>query len=194
MREEDIREFIDGLDDPRGFETPTTAVDGWPVRHPEPEDVLGWLEDGWLRSMRRLLSYPDDPPCGVAVVEDGVRGRLFEQSPCETGTWFLTRVGDEALQAAAPWLFVMVPQVRGFNGRMWQSWAADTPLSFPRFTWYFEARGRGRAQRMWGEVIIDEAGATMGAWDLDPPRHLEAVLRGHPARRRHRLRPSAQWS
>lgn len=189
MRNESIETFIANLHDASGFEIRTTAVDGWPVDQPEPADVDAWIREAWTHCLRRYLAYPNDPPFGAAVIEDRDRGRVYEQSPCETGEWFLERVATETRAAAEPWMLVQLPAVPGVERQMWQSWAPGRDPLPCTFTWYFEARGRGQATRLWGHAQIDVRVAALWSQDgLEPPRAYAAVLRGHPARRRHPIR------
>lgn len=91
MDEHDIEEFIADLEDPSGFAVSTTAVDGWRPREAHPPVLEDWVEQAFHRCLLRYLSFPGDPPRGTAVIEDAERGRLYEQTPCGAGTWFLNR-------------------------------------------------------------------------------------------------------
>ena len=58
-------------------------------------------------------------------------------------------------------------------------------------TWYAEARGRGVARRRYGVMLLHDGGAQLV--DSTTPDAMNpmftSILRGHPARRRHRLTP-----
>jgi hypothetical protein len=156
VRDEDIRRFIDGLRDVSGFEDPVTGVDGWEPDDQVPPDFDEWFVRAHTRLLHRYFSEPDVPPFGAALIEDRVRGRLYEQTPCEPGSWFLSRLRREARLAAEPWLLVLLPKVPGVEQRMWEEWAsAYAPRPF-LLSWYLEARGRGRACQRQGNVVLGE--------------------------------------
>lgn len=186
---DEIDRFIENLQDAAPFEVRTTAVHGWRPAEIEPNDVLVWARDALERCLYPLVVHAQDAPFGVAVIEDRDRGRQYEQSPCETGRWFLERLATETRLATEPWLFVLVPRTHGALDERWSEWA---PWRAPRpftMTWYLEVRGRGHARRLWGDVLLSEIDACLRSVDhYDPPRILDTMLRGHPARRRFPIR------
>jgi hypothetical protein len=191
MRDEDIQRFVAELTDASQFELPTTAVDGWSPREPQPRDLQQWLREAFERCLRLYVVRPTDPPFGAAVIEDSLRGRLYRHLPEETGRSFLERLRDEGWFAADPWVFAMIPQVAGVIDLTWRTWApCCDPRPF-RFTWYFEARGRGQALRMNGSAHLTDEHAWLESFELmEPPRLYDLILRGHRARQRHRIRRS----
>ena len=181
MDETAIRDFIDQLEDARGFETSTTAIDGWPPAPVRAHDgPIAWHGSVLARATAYYERWPTDAAWPAAVIETAERGRLYGCEPCEEVDWFLERLAREASMAMRPWLFVLVP------GRVIDH--GDEP--FQTGVWYSEARGRGAVWQNHGDAILSPGGITLEAHDdgCVADSAFTRILRGHPDRRRHPLR------
>lgn len=182
---------------PEAFARRTTAYGVEVVEQVHGHDAFATWIDGCLRSATQF-EYPFGGHLfGLVVVEsDGQRWQWDREPCCELG-WLTGRVQQEVADFDEPWVFVA--NTPGPAGEWVEIEVQDgvyeevyvTPTPRWEMPWYAEARGRGVARIRTGLVVLDE-------WEVVGHRALSAhstferdarrVLRGHPARRRHRLR------
>ena len=193
MDEQSIRTFIDGLVDASGFEFETTAAMQDEPGEDGPDGFVGLVEAG--------LSLWDDhwreegESLTLAFLETDHRRRLFVGRHDETPAEFTHRIRAEARVLHDPWLYVCV-QGQAAIGRAFDMSRAEgrakafrSGLMQDAALWYAEARGRGVVDQCYGAIALEEEPRV---FQSDKPQGVSpmftAILRGHPSRRRHRLR------
>lgn len=168
-------------------------------------DFARWVSLGLTRLL--ALPFAEGGYLDLAVVvEDSSGLRLrWDDAPCSQPGWLAARVRDEVAALEDPWMLAIDARDAPRGCVAWDDHEGDyLPCEVARShephrhaTWYAEARGRGVAKVMGGGALVEPAGdgteirlamreeptATLGAASL-----YRRVLRGHPARRRHRLR------
>lgn len=182
---------------PEAFTTPTTAF----AVTPELDGLAGDLDgvDGQARFAAWVDQRLDEavvacgwagPPSWMVFAADGLVLRRFDDCGCGRIDCVLA-VADELRGLSTPWVVAvdasrrpraLSPRARS---RLPRRWYLD---------WYAEARGRGVAARLAGFSQL-RGDHLLDASTLTPDRLGEAgrfaeLLRGHPARRRHPIRPS----
>jgi hypothetical protein len=199
-RDDDQRQAINHFANrlvPEAFEREYTAYDISHVNPPGPFD--DWIEERIEFALS--FGYPTGGrPTGMIQVERaGLRAtwhgctfagcRLSEES---------AHVQREVAHFDQPWLFAI--DTWGPD-EVWEQYDneatgfLDEVLTHPRprwrAPWYAEARGRGVARIAKGVIVMDMADR-IGSDELEPgtsfERDARRPLRGHPDRRRHRLR------
>lgn len=164
----------------------------------------------WVAEMVEHLRTYDYPvggrPALVAVIEDvdGVRWR-WDESPCCERSWFASRLRREVGDIAEPWLLAvdLVPPEPSWEGwdpatGEWEEWLEPRWVDARgQLAYYAEARSQDVALVRAGVLRLvhdTERGRedVVARDEVDPRRHpavagYHVVLRGHPARRTHRL-------
>lgn len=160
-----------------------------------------WLGDRLVAALTERYPWGGRP---VRLVEieaaDGTRWR-WHGEPCEEFDWLVSRIRREAADLVEPWLLAVdLPWPEPVRPEPEEDEddppAGTGPVEPPpdapwTATWYAEARGRGVAQVLAGE--IDLAGEQVVASRGRPPRQglpgrFHRLLYRHPDRRHHPLR------
>lgn len=191
-----IVDFADRLV-PEAFARRTTAYGMELVEHVHGHDAFVCWIDECLR-IATQFEYPfGGHPSGLVVVESAGKRWRWDREPCCELGWLTGRVQQEVRDLPEPWAFVADTagpdshwvDVEREDGTYDEVLVTPTPRW--ELPWFAEARGRGVARIRTGVVVLDD-------WAVTGHRTLAAgtaferaarrVLRGHPARRRHRLR------
>lgn len=193
MDEQATQQFVAGLDDIRGFEFATTAVMQDEPGEDGPDGFVGLVQAGL--SLWNDHWHAQDESLTLAFLETEHRRRLFVGQDDETPVEFTRRIRSEAHLLQDPWLFVCV-QGQATIGRAFDMSRAEgrarafrTGLMQDAALWYAEARGRGAVDQCFGAIALEDSPRI---FQSDKPQGASpmftAILRGHPSRRRHRLR------
>lgn len=160
-------------------------------------DFERWVEERTAHAIHERYPF-GGAPCGVVEVEEwGVRWR-WHREPCEELGWLTDRVREEVRDVPSPWVFVADlprPEPRWLEVEDEVTGLIEEVLVPAASTWwmpwYAEARGRGLAVIQSGLLQLD-GDTPITTAPLRAGTRFESaarwVLRGHPDRRRHRLR------
>ncbi len=193
MDEAAIRRFIDALEVPDAFAGPESTIARQAARllaaaaHSVPEWRVAALEALTVQVLRDPVQ-----PLAAVLLQDQRTCRTLEQSSCEELGWFVARARRAAMTLQRPLVAVMAPDATaaGVPFARREPWATAWPVPVARLVYYVETRTPPSASAAEGVVELGARQARIGAPRATLPGSagvLARVLRGHPARRRHRL-------
>lgn len=193
MDEAAIRRFRDALDDPEPFAGAATSVPEHLPRLLEAarQDVAVWRTTALEALTLHVLGQPE-PPLAAALIQDGRRCRVLDQDVCEELGWFVERLQQTLVPVRCPWLALIAPIAAGRRRPSSRDLAltlSDAPVR--RLAAYVETRGPGVSAA--SATLIERGGGEATIHPTQPVRPDQVgvvgrALRGHPDRRRHRLR------
>ncbi len=200
------------LDDPTGGLVPEAFGFAHSASRAERGDPTQRGEEGFMlwvsHQLSRLLAMPYAAGgyvdmAVVAESADGLRLR-WDDTACSRPAWLADRVRAEAIGLTEPWVLGLDASRPPRGCVRWDAVVQDyLPCAEARpsephrhGSWYAEARGRDVALTLAGGAFVepvDNAEIRMATHPCEPEELGRAstfrrVLRGHPARRTHRLR------
>ena len=193
MDDDQIQAFADALESAGDFTTPRTVIARrvpalLATRRSMPTSWLGEALDALVAHIRA----DELPPLGAALLQGPDWCRILDQGCCEQAAWFVERLSADARELAEPWVAVALPDptASGLPMEHYEVMNLDRPVRITRLRWYAEMRSTTAAAAFAGTAELDGGSAAVDARAVLPrdAGFLGRVLRGHPARRRHRLR------